>query len=84
VKPAIAHQLSISAQGFADWTSPRITLSPNQFKIVTGIQLRIATEAITVDVAVLLVAAARQAGNSLNYGQGWGAVAGVETQETRI
>jgi hypothetical protein len=131
VKPAIAYQLSISAQGFADWTSPPITLSPDQFKIVTGIRLRIATEAITVDVhydsievateqlkaeekqrvfgiipnfyvsyesdpapltpgmkfklalkvstdpvtaaGVLLVAAARQAGNSLNYGQGWGA-----------
>jgi hypothetical protein len=131
LKPAIAYQLNISAQGFADWTSPPITLSPDQFKIVTGIQLRIATEAITVDVhydpievateqlkaeekqrvfgiipnfyvsyesdpapltpgmkfklalkvstdpvtaaGVLLVAAARQAGNSLNYGQGWGA-----------
>jgi hypothetical protein len=130
-KPGIPYQLSISAQGFADWTSPPITLSPNQFKIVTGIQLRIATEATTVVVhydpievateqlkaeekqrvfgiipnfyvsyesdpapltprmkfklalkvstdpvtaaGVLLVAAARQAGNSLNYGQGWGA-----------
>src|SRR6202041_1534597 len=50
VQPAIAYQLRISAQGFADWTSPPITLSPDQFKIVTGIRLRIATEAITVDV----------------------------------
>jgi|HubBroStandDraft_4_1064222.scaffolds.fasta_scaffold47875_3 hypothetical protein len=130
-KPGIPYQLTISARGFADWTSPSITLSPNQFKIVTGIQLRIATEATTVVVhydpievateqlkaeekqrvfgiipnfyvayesdpapltprmkfklalkvstdpvtaaGVLLVAAARQAGNSLNYGQGWGA-----------
>src|ERR1700723_1944622 len=131
VKPGIAYQLKISAKGFAEWTSPPITLSPDQFKIVTGIQLRIAVEATTVDVhydptevateqlkaeekqrvfgiipnfyvsyesdpapltpgmkfklalkvsadpvsaaGVLLVAAARQAGNSLNYGQGWGA-----------
>ncbi len=131
VKPGITYQLNISADGFADWTSPPITLSPDQFKIVTGIQLRIATERTTVDVhydpievateqlkaeekqrvfgiipnfyvsyerdpapltprmkfklalkvstdpvtaaGVLLVAAARQAGNSLNYGQGWGA-----------
>src|ERR1700728_1785702 len=131
VKAGIPYQLSISAKGFADWTSPPITLSPEQFKIVTGIQLRIATEATTVDVhydpievateqlkaeekqrvfgiipnfyvsyeadpvpltagmkfklalkvstdpvtaaGALLVAAARQAGNSLNYGQGWGA-----------
>jgi hypothetical protein len=129
VKSGIPYQLSISAKGFADWTSPPITLSPDQFKIVTGIQLRIATEVTTVDVhydpiqvateqlkaeekqrvfgiipnfyvsyesnpapltprmkfklalkvstdpvtaaGILLVAAARQAGNSLNYGQGW-------------
>jgi hypothetical protein len=129
VKPYTAYQLTISAKGFADWISPAITLSANQFKIVTGIQLRIATEATTVDVhydpievateqlkseekqrvfgiipnfyvsyesdpapltarmkftlalkvstdpvtaaGVLVVAAARQAGNSLNYGQGW-------------
>jgi Carboxypeptidase regulatory-like domain len=131
VKPGIRYQLNISAKGFAEWTSPPITLSPDQFKIVTGIQLRIAMEATTVDVhhdpievateqlkveekqrvfgiipnfyvsyesnpapltpgmkfklalkvstdpvtaaGALLVAAARQAGNSLNYGQGWGA-----------
>ena len=131
VKPGIPYQISISAKGFADWASPSITLSPDQFKIVTGIQLRIATEATTVDVhydpievateqlkaeekqrvfgiipnfyvsyerdpapltarmkfklalkvstdpvtaaGILLVASARQAGNSLNYGQGWGA-----------
>jgi Carboxypeptidase regulatory-like domain len=131
VKPGIAYQLCVSAEGFADWTSPPITLSPDQFKIVTGIQLRIATDRTTIDVhydsievateqlkveekqrvfgiipnfyvsyesdpapltpgmkfklalkvstdpvtaaGTLLVAAARQAGNSLNYGQGWGA-----------
>jgi Carboxypeptidase regulatory-like domain len=131
VKPGIPYRLNIRAKGFADWTSPAITLTPNQFKIVTGIQLRIATEATTVNVhydpievateqlkaeeeqrvfgiipnfyvsyesdpapltakmkfklalkvsadpvtaaGVLLVAAARQAGNSLKYGQGWDA-----------
>jgi hypothetical protein len=131
VKPGIPYQICISAEGFADWRSSPITLSPGQFKIVTGIQLRIATERIAVDVhydpievatqqfkaeekqrvfgiipnfyvsyetdpapltskmkfklalkvstdpvtaaGVLFVAAARQAGNSLNYGQGWGA-----------
>jgi carboxypeptidase family protein len=131
VKPGITNQLRISAQGFADWTSPPITLSPAQFKIVTGIQLRIATERTTVDVhydsvevateqlkaeekqrvfgiipnfyvsyerdpapltpgmkfklalkvsadpvtaaGVLLVASAKQAGDTPNYGQGWGA-----------
>jgi Carboxypeptidase regulatory-like domain len=131
VTPGITHQLSISAQDFADWISPPIILNPGQFKIVTGIQLRIATERTTVDVhydpvevateqfraeekqrvfgiipnfyvsyesdpaplttgmkfklalkvstdpvtaaGVFLVATAKQAGNTPDYGQGWGA-----------
>jgi Carboxypeptidase regulatory-like domain len=131
VKPGIPYQLSISAKGFADWTSPPITLKPDQFKIVTGIELRIATEHTAVDIhydpievateqlkteetqrvfgiipnyyvsyesdpaplrakmkfklalrvstdpvtaaGVFLVASAKQAANSPNYGQGWGA-----------
>ena len=50
VKPGISYQINITAKGFADWTSSPITLSTGQFKIVTGIQLRIATERTTVDV----------------------------------
>ena len=131
VTPGITYQLSISARGFADWVSPPITLNPDQFEIVTGIQLRIATERTTVDVhydpievateqfkaeekqrvfgiipnfyvsyesdpaplttgmkfklalkvstdpvtaaGVFLVASAKQAGNTPDYGQGWGA-----------
>jgi hypothetical protein len=131
VKAGIPYQLGISAKGFADWTSPPITPSPEQFKIVTGIQLRIATEATSVDVhydpievateqlkaeekqrvfgiipnfyvsyeddpapltakmkfklalkvsidpvtaaGVFVVASAKQAGDTPNYGQGWAA-----------
>ena len=131
VTPGIIYQLSISAKDFADWVSPPIRLNPDQFKIVTGIQLRIATERTTVDVhydpvevateqfkaeekqrvfgmipnfyvsyesdaaplttgmkfklalkvstdpvtaaGVFLVASAKQAGNTPDYGQGWGA-----------
>jgi hypothetical protein len=131
VTPGIPYQLSISAKDFADWTSTAITLNPDQFKIVSGIQLRIATERTTVDVhydpvevateqfkaeekqrvfgvipnfyvsyennpapltkkmkfalalkvsrdpvtaaGVFLVASAKQAGNTPDYGQGWGA-----------
>jgi hypothetical protein len=131
VTPGITYQLSISAKGFADWVSPAIILNPDQFKIVTGTQLRIATERTTVDVhfdpvevateqfkaeekqrvfgiipnfyvsyesnpaplttgmkfklalkvstdpvtaaGVFLVASAKQAGNTPDYGQGWGA-----------
>ena len=50
LKPATSYQVNITARGFAEWTSPAITLGPGQFKIVTGIQLRIATEHTTVDV----------------------------------
>src|SRR6266404_6897499 len=50
VTPGIPYQLSISAKDFADWTSTLITLNPDQFKIVSGIQLSIATERTTVDV----------------------------------
>lgn len=131
VTPGITYQLSISASDFADWTSAPITLNPDQFKIVSGIQLRIATERTTVDVhydpvklateqlkaeekqrvfgiipnfyvsyennpapltakmkfklalkvstdpvtaaGVLVVASAKQAGDTPNYGQGWAA-----------
>ena len=131
VTPGIAYQLNISTEDFADWISTPITLNPGQFKIVTGIQLRIATERTTVDVhydpvevateqfnaeekqrvfgivpnfyvsyerdplpltramkfklalkvstdpvtagGAFLVASAKQAGNTPNYGQGWGA-----------
>src|SRR6201993_245323 len=131
LKPATLYQVKITAGGFAEWTSPAITLGPGQFKIVTGIQLRIATEHTTVDVhydpvevateqfkfeekqrvfgiipnfyvtyerdpaplttkmkfelalkvstdpvtaaGVALVSASKQAGNTPDYGQGWGA-----------
>jgi hypothetical protein len=50
VKPGTTYRLNISAKDFADWTSPAITLDPGQFKILTGIQLRIETERTNVDV----------------------------------
>lgn len=50
VKPETSYQIKITARDFADWTSPDITLDPGQFKILTGIQLRIEAERTTVDV----------------------------------
>jgi len=131
VTPGITVQLSIGAKDFAGWMSTPIILNPGEFKIVTGIQLRIATERTTIDVhydpvevaaeqfkaeekqrvfgiipnfyvsydsdpapltkgmkfqlalkvstdpvtaaGVFLVASAKQAGNTADYGQGWGA-----------
>jgi len=129
--PGIPYQLSISAKDYEGWISTPIILNPDQFKIVTGIQLRIPIYRITVDVhydpvkvateqfeaeekqrvfgiipnfyvsyendpaplttgmkfklalkvstdpvtaaGVFVVASAKQAGNTPNYGQGWGA-----------
>jgi len=131
VSPGVPYQVSVSAKDFADWTSTNITLDPGQYKILTDVQLRIATERTEVQVhydpvqvateqfraeehqrvfgiipnfyvsyekdpepltrkmkfdlalkvssdpvtavGVLIVAAAKQAGNSPKYGQGWGA-----------
>jgi Carboxypeptidase regulatory-like domain len=129
--PGIPYQLSVSAKDYEAWVSTPMILNPDQFKIVTGIQLRLPTYRITVDVhydpdkvateqlkaeekqrvfgiipnfyvsyendpapltpkmkfelalkvstdpvtaaGVLFVASAKQAGNTPNYGQGWGA-----------
>ena len=131
VTPGITYQLSIIAKAYEDWISTPIIPNPDEFKIVTGIQLRIAPFRITVDVhydpvkvaaeqfkaeekqrvfgiipnfyvsyesdpaplttgmkfklalkvstdpvtaaGVVLVASAKQAGNTPDYGQGWGA-----------
>jgi hypothetical protein len=50
VKPGTPYVLKISAKDFADWTSPAVTLDPGQFKIVSGIELRIRTEETLVQV----------------------------------
>jgi len=131
VRPDITYQLSVSAKDYEDWISAPIILKPDQFKIVSRVQLRIAPFRITVDVhddpvkvateqfkaeqkqrvfgiipnvyvsyesdpaplttgmkfklalkvstdpvtaaGVLLVASAKQAGDTPEYGQGWGA-----------
>ena len=50
VKPGIPYHVTVSAKGFADWTSPVVTLTPGQYKILAGSKLRIeqARSSITV------------------------------------
>ena len=130
VKAGVRYHLNVTAKGFADWTSPSFMLESGQFKIVTGIQLRVATQLTQVQVTydpvqvaseqfkaeekqrvfgiipnfyvsyetnpaplttkmkfelalkvstdpvtaagVVMVATARQAADTPNYGQGWG------------
>jgi hypothetical protein len=50
LKPRTSYQINITAKDFAPWTSPTVTLEPGQFKIISGIQLRIEIERTTVDV----------------------------------
>jgi hypothetical protein len=46
--PAIAYKISVSAKGFADWTSPDIVLTPGQALGMTDIKLRISVVETTV------------------------------------
>ena len=50
LKPGGPCEISVSAKDFADWTSSTITLEPGQAKIVTDIQLRVATVLTQVQV----------------------------------
>lgn len=50
IKPGVPYHVRIAAKNFAEWASPAITIHPGQFKIVTDIQLRVATEQTTVQV----------------------------------
>ena len=50
VKPGIPYHVSITAKGFADWTSPLVTLAPGQYKILAGSKLRIEQARSTINV----------------------------------
>jgi hypothetical protein len=50
LKPGVPYQVNIGAAGFSDWHSPALVLDPNQFKILTDIELRIETERTTINV----------------------------------
>ena len=50
VKPGIPYHVSVSAEGFADWISDDLTLTPGQCVIVTGIKLRVASVQTAVTV----------------------------------
>ena len=50
VKPGTPYHITVSAKGFADWTSPVVTLIPGEYKILTGSKLRIAEARSTVTV----------------------------------
>ncbi len=50
VKAGVPYHVSISAKGFADWTSRVVTLTPGQYKILAGSKLRIEQARSTITV----------------------------------
>ncbi len=48
--PTVSYNVAINSDGFAEWTSPPITLEPGQVKSIGGISLRIATQNTTMQV----------------------------------
>jgi hypothetical protein len=50
VKAGIPYHVNITAKGFADWTSPVVTLTPGQYKILAGSKLRIEQARSTITV----------------------------------
>jgi hypothetical protein len=48
LNPGIPYHVTVSARGFADWSSPEVILRPGQHFDLTGIRLRIATAVTTV------------------------------------
>ena len=51
VEPGITYHVMVSAEGFANWTSPAVMLKPGQYAILTGSKLRIAEALTTITVA---------------------------------
>jgi len=52
VQPSIPHHVTIHANGFADWTSPAIQLTPGQSMDLGSITLKISVVAATVSAAL--------------------------------
>jgi hypothetical protein len=50
IEPGSGYHVAISAEGFANWASPDVTLNPGQYIILTDTKLRIATAVTTLTV----------------------------------
>jgi hypothetical protein len=50
IEPGSGYHVAISAEGFANWASPDVTLNPGQYIILTDTRLRIATAVTTLTV----------------------------------
>jgi len=52
LKPGIPYHVTVSASGFADWTSPEIIMRPGQYVELTGIRLPVAAAVTTVNAVL--------------------------------
>ncbi len=52
LNPEVTYNITVSAPGFADWTSAAINIKPGQFMVLPSIQLQIAAAVTTVKAAV--------------------------------
>jgi hypothetical protein len=50
LRPGVTYHLTIQANGFVDWKSPDIVLSPGQYQFVTNIHLQLKGEQTSVKV----------------------------------
>ncbi len=55
LKPG-TYQITVQAQGFADWTSPAFSLQPSEYKILSKCKLRIDQAQTTADAEQIAVA----------------------------
>lgn len=60
LKPGIPYRVTVRADGFAEWTSPEVTLKPGQFLELAGIRLQIATAVTTVHAVLSTEEIAKQ------------------------
>lgn len=60
VQPGIHYRVTVSSEGFAEWTSDEINLAPGQYFILPAINLRIASVQVSVNVVPTEVLAAQQ------------------------
>ena len=60
LNPGTPYHVTVSASGFADWTSPEVILRPGQYLELTGIQLRIAAAVTTVNAVLSTEEIARE------------------------
>ena len=60
LKPGIPYRVTVSADGFANWTSREVILKPGQYLELTGIRLQISAAVTTVNAVLSTEEIARQ------------------------